>query len=436
MEILIVEDEEKLREGMKIALEKEGHRVYLAEKREEAYKILRDFDVDLIFLDYKLPGVNGLRILEEIKSYYPEIEIILMTAYGTIDMAVEALKKGAIDFIQKPFTPEELILRLNLFKQSLTFSKKKFEFGEIITQDREMLKVLEEAKKVSMTDATVLIRGESGTGKELLAHFIHKNSKRKDMPLVKVNCGILNENLLESEIFGHEKGAFTGAIKQKKGRIELAEGGTLFLDEVGDIPLPLQIKLLRVLQEGEFERVGGENTLKADVRWISATHRNLEEMVKEKSFREDLFYRINVIPLNLPPLRERKGDIMLLIQHYMEYYSREHKKEPVCFSKEAEEYLINYPWPGNIRELKNFVEWAIILYYGKKMEIEDLKQKLKGREDVGIETLKESTEKWEAKMIKEAILSCGGNISKAAKMLGTKPNTLFYKIKKYNIDVD
>lgn len=436
MEILIVEDEEKLGEAMKISLKKENHNVYNAKDRSEAMDFLKTKKIDLCFLDYKLPGANGLEILKEIKSQWPKTEIIIMTAYGTIEMAVDALKSGAIDFIQKPFTPEELVLRLNLFNRSLKFSKEKEEFEEIITEDSEMLKVMEEAKKVAPTNATVLIRGESGTGKELLAHFIHKNSLRKDMPLVKVNCGILNENLLESEIFGHEKGAFTGAIKQKKGRIEMAEGGTLFLDEVGDIPLPLQIKLLRVLQEGEFERVGGEKTMKANVRWISATHRNLEEMVKDGSFREDLFYRINVIPLKVPPLRERKGDILLLVYHYQEHFSKEHNKEPVKFSREAEEYLLNYPWPGNIRELKNFMEWATILYYGKKMELEDIMQKLKIKGENTIETLKESTEKMEAKLIKEAILSCGGNISKAAKLLGTKPNTLFYKIKKYNIDVD
>lgn len=438
MNILIVEDEEKLAQGMEISLKKEKHNVFISKNKTEAISILNKNKIELCFLDYKLPGANGMEILKEIKKFYPESEVILMTAYGTIEMAVEAMKNGAIDFIQKPFTPQDLILRVNLFYKSMDLSKEKFgqdKFQEIVTEDKKMLKVIEEAKKVSSTNATILIRGESGTGKELLAQFIHKNSERKNMPLVKVNCGILNENLLESEIFGHEKGAFTGAIKQKKGRIEVANGGSLFLDEIGDIPLPLQIKLLRVLQEGDFERVGSEKTQKADVRWISATHRNLEEMVKERSFREDLFYRINVIPLNLPPLRERKGDILLLIDYFSKFFAKEHKKEKITFSKEAMDYLLDYPWPGNIRELKNFIEWATILFFGKKLDVEDIKQKI-SRKDKNFNSLKESTEKMEAELIKEAIVSCNGSISKAAKLLGTKANTLFYKIKKYNIDVD
>ncbi len=435
MDILIIEDEENLLKAIEITLKKENNSVYISKNKSETMQILKEKKIDLCFLDYKLPDSNGMEILKEIKKLYPETEVILMTAYGTIEMAVEAMKNGAIDFIQKPFSPEDLKLRLDIFKNSKFFSKKG-KFEEIITENKEMTKILEEAKKVSSTKATVLIRGESGTGKELLAHFIHKNSERKKMPLVKVNCGILNENLLESEIFGHEKGSFTGAIKQKKGRIEMAEGGTLFLDEVGDIPLPLQIKLLRVLQEGEFERVGGEKTLKADVRWISATHRNLEEMVEKGTFREDLFYRINVIPFYLPPLRERKEDILLLIDYYSNYFSKEHKKEKINFSKEAINFLLNYPWPGNIRELKNFIEWATILYFGKELGLEEVKKKLSCKSYENFETLKESTEKMEAKIIKETILACGGNISKAAKVLGTKPNTLFYKIKKYNIDVD
>jgi len=435
MKILIVEDEENLLKAMEISLKKENNFVYTSKNKREAFSILNEKKIDLCFLDYKLPDSNGMEILKEIKMSYPETEVILMTAYGTIEMAVEAMKNGAIDFIQKPFSPQELNLRLDIFKSS-KFSLKKIKSDEIITENKLMLKILEEAKKVASTNATVLIRGESGTGKELLAQFIHKNSPRKDKPLVKVNCGILNENLLESEIFGHEKGAFTGAIKQKKGRIEIAEGGTLFLDEVGDIPLPLQIKLLRVLQEGEFERVGGEKTQKANVRWISATHRNLEEMVEEGNFREDLFYRINVIPFHLPPLRERKEDILILIDHYSKYYSKEHNKEKINLSKEAINYLLNYSWPGNIRELKNFVEWATILYYGKKIDLEVLMQKLQKKDFDTFETLKESTEKMEARIIREAILSCDGNISKAAKLLGTKTNTLYYKIKKYNIDVD
>lgn len=435
MDILIIEDEENLLKAIEITLKKEDNSVYLSKNKSEALEILKEKKIDLCFLDYKLPDSNGMEILKEIKELYPETEVILMTAYGTIEMAVEAMKNGAIDFIQKPFSPEDLKLRLDIFENSKFLSRKE-KFEEIITENKEMIKILEEAKKVSTTKATVLIRGESGTGKELLAHFIHKNSERKKMPLVKVNCGILNENLLESEIFGHEKGSFTGAIKQKKGRIEMAEGGTLFLDEVGDIPLPLQIKLLRVLQEGEFERVGGEKTLKADVRWISATHRNLEEMVEKGTFREDLFYRINVIPFHLPPLRERKEDILLLIDHYSNYFSKEHKKEKISFSKEAINYLLNYPWLGNIRELKNFIEWATILYFGKELGLEEVKKKLSCKSYENFETLKESTEKMEAKIIKDAIIACGGNISKAAKVLGTKPNTLFYKIKKYNIDVD
>lgn len=438
MEILIVEDEEKLAQGMEISLKKEKHNVFISKNKKEAISILSENKIELCFLDYKLPGANGMEILKEIKKFFPETEVILMTAYGTIEMAVEAMKNGAIDFIQKPFTPYELSLRVNLFCKSMDLSKEKFggdKFQEIVTEDKKMLKVIEEAKKVSSTNATVLIRGESGTGKELLAHYIHNNSSRKNMPLVKVNCGILNENLLESEIFGHEKGAFTGAIKQKKGRIEVASGGTLFLDEIGDIPLPLQIKLLRVLQEGDFERVGGEKTIRADVRWISATHRDLEKMVGAGSFREDLFYRINVIPLNVPPLRERKCDILLLIDYYSKQFSQEHKKEKITFSKAAIDYLLDYPWFGNVRELKNFIEWATILFYGKKLEVEDVVQKISKKSSENFETLRESTEKMEAKLIKEAIISCGGSITKAAKMLGTKINTLFYKIKKYNIDV-
>jgi len=369
--ILIVDDEESIRWTLKKALEREGYRILLARDGGEGVKLAQDPAVDLVLLDLRLPMMDGLEVLTRIKEERPELPIIIMTAYGTLPAAVQAMKRGAYDYITKPFDVEELLLQVERAFQVQALSdevvrlrenlREQFDFGGVVGQSPPMQEVFKLVGKVAASDITVLLRGESGTGKELIARAIHYHSKRFGRPFVAVNCAAIPKELLESELFGHEKGAFTGATSLKRGKFELAHGGTLFLDEIGDMDLTLQTKILRVLQEKEVERVGGEGPLAVDVRIIAASNQDLEAAVARKTFREDLFYRLNVVTIHLPPLRERREDIPLLVGHFLRQYAKEHGEEPKVFSSEALELLFKYPWPGNVRELENVVKRACVL---------------------------------------------------------------------------
>jgi two-component system NtrC family response regulator len=389
-----------------------------------------------------------MELLEEAKKIKPEVPVIMMTAYGTIEMAVEAMKKHAYDYITKPFQNEELKLTIRkalenyrLVKENRRLSEalsERFGYRNIVGKSKPMLNVYDLIGKVAQSKASVLITGPSGTGKELIAKAIHYESPRKDRPFVSVNCGALAETLLESELFGHEKGAFTGAIAMKKGRFELADGGTLFLDEIGDMSPPLQVKLLRVLQEMEFERVGGTKTIKVDVRVLSASNRNLKDDVAGGVFREDLFYRLNVIRIEVPPLRERTEDIRLLVIHFIEKYGNSRKIE---LAPQAWEALYTYPWPGNVRELEHVIERAVVLNSGGLIDLKDLPVEFtKSKGDLDVDRfippdapLQPTLEEIEEKLIRRALKHSGNIQSHAADQLGITKSLIQHKMKKYNI---
>ena len=450
--ILIVDDEKNYLVVLEALLGSEGFEIVTALNAKSAISIAEEADLDLIVTDMKMPGMTGMELLEKIKSMKPELPVIMMTAFGTIEMAVEAMRKGAYDYIQKPFENEQLKLTVKkalnnyrLIKENRLLTEalsERFKFGNIVGKSKQMKKIYDLIEKVSPSRASVLITGPSGTGKELIAKAIHYRSNRKDRPFISINCGALTETLLESELFGHEKGAFTGALAMKKGRFELADGGTLFLDEVGDMPAPLQVKLLRVLQEMEFERVGGTKTIQVDVRIISASNRNIKEDVAEGAFREDLYYRLNVIHLEVPSLKERVDDIPLLVRHFIGKYS---EKEPagVELAPEVWKTLYSYPWPGNVRELENIIERALVLNSSGTITVADLPEELTGAEtqfDVdrfipSNVTMPEALEKIEEKLLRRALAQCNNIQSHAAKNLGITKSLIQHKMKKYNITV-
>ncbi len=461
--ILVIEDNQTLREGMVHVLQKMKFQVTVADSGEGGIELAKECKPDLVICDYKLPGISGLGVLESIKSMSHECEILMITAFGTIDLAVESIKKGAFDFLAKPFSMEELQLKLekmlNQFTRNLEVKnlneevsylrgeiENKYNFGEIIGNSAAMNDIYNIVKKVAATDTTVLIYGESGTGKELVARAIHLNSSRNKKPLVKVNCGSLNENLLESELFGHEKGAFTGATKQRKGRFELADNGTIFLDEIGDISANMQSKLLRVLQEKEFERVGGEETLEVDARIVTATNRDLKLYVNEQKFREDLYYRLHIVPVQMPALRERKEDIHLLVEHFLHKIGKELGKNSCYFTEEAMQRMLDYQWPGNVRELENVVERALVLTESSKIGADFLpfaKEFIKNSKNEsdsllapGVMPLQETVEDVEKILIQRALRYAHGNKAAAARLLGLKSNTFFYKLTRYKLGSD
>ncbi len=391
--VLIVDDEKNYLIVLEALLEDEGYQVFTADNAERGLEIALNQEIDVVVTDMKMPLMDGMVFLERLHRMKPDLPIIMMTAYGTIEKAVEAMKKGAFDYICKPFENEEFkiiiqkaIEHFRLLKQNKEMTQEligRYSFHNIVGRSAVMQKVFYIIEKVAPSKSTVLITGESGTGKELIAKAIHYNSPRFDKPFVSVNCGALPETLLESELFGHEKGAFTGAIQQRKGRFELAHGGTLFLDEISEMPLHLQVKLLRVLQEMEFERVGGSQTIKVDVRVIAATNRELKTEVEAGRFRADLFYRLNVVNIHVPPLRERKEDIPLLINHFIEKYSKEMGiSEKVRIDKEALKLLMEYHWPGNVRELENVIERALLLCSGGEIRLGDLPPEI--RDNMGL----------------------------------------------------
>jgi two-component system, NtrC family, response regulator len=380
--ILIVDDEKNYLLVLEALLAEEGYQVVTADNGRSGLEIIQDHDLDAVITDMKMPGMDGMAFLDRIHLNQPDLPVIMMTAYGSVEKAVEAMRKGAFDYILKPFKNEELKLTIrkaidhyHLVCQNRRLTREletRYQFGNIIGKSASMQRIFQLIEKVAPSKATVLVTGESGTGKELIARAIHFNSPRRNQPFISVNCGALPETLLESELFGHEKGSFSGAVSQRKGRFELAHGGTLFLDEISEMSPPLQVKLLRVLQEMEFERVGGTQTIKVDVRMVAASNRTLKEEVAAGRFRADLFYRLNVVHIFLPPLRERTDDIPLLVNHFLEKYSDENGPSSISMESAALKCILEYGWPGNVRELENVIERAVILSDREQIKAKDL----------------------------------------------------------------
>jgi DNA-binding NtrC family response regulator len=448
--ILVIDDEAAQRDVLTGYLKKKGYKIFSASSGKEGVEIAGKDPVDIILSDFKMPGLSGLEVLEQVKKINPEISFVIVTAYGTVENAVKAMHLGAFDYISKPVDLDELDLMIeriiehkNLKSENRllkTQLQEKYKISSMVSQSQKMEEVINVAARVADSKANVLITGENGTGKEVLAKGIHYLSSRRDAPFVAVNVPALTETLLESELFGHEKGAFTGADKMKKGRFEIAHGGTIFLDEVGDIPQSIQVKLLRVLQEHQFERVGGNEKIEVDVRIIAATNKDLEQKIKGGSFREDLYYRLNVVSIKIPPLRERKEDILPMIESFIEKYCKENnKKEKLEISKEAADVLMKYNYPGNVRELENTIERAVVLTRGNVITLNDLPLNIKGFKEErmlaasGEVTLTEQVEALEKQLIFDALLESDGNQTKAGKLLGLTERNLRYKLKKYNI---
>lgn len=457
--VLVVEDNETLREGIVQVLTRMGHSALAAEGGRQGLARFEEARPDLVITDLKMDEVDGMQVLARVREVRPGAMVIMITAFGSIETAVEAMQAGAFDFLPKPFPPELLRAKVSralevgaeraraerlveenaILREDVTGS-----FDEAIVGDSQaMATILERVRRVAGSESTVYIHGESGTGKELVARAIHKASPRSDGPFVKVNCSALAEGLLESELFGHEKGAFTGAHKRRLGRFELAEGGTIFLDEIGDIQPATQLKLLRVLQEREFERVGGEETLKADVRVVTATHRDLREEVAKGSFREDLFYRLHIIPVELPPLRERREDVPALARHFVEKLAERTRSQARRIGEDAMALLTRYEWPGNVRELENVIEHALVFARGESIGVEDLPPALGGGTQMveGVDlsaveasSLPEVLEALERSLIVAALEKAQGVKAETARLLGIKSSALYYKLEKYGVE--
>ncbi len=453
--ILIVDDEKNYLRVLSAVLEEEGYEVLTALHGRDALEIQETSDLDLTLTDMKMPGMDGIKLLEHIKAKDPDLPVIMMTAHGTVDKAVEAMQKGAYSYILKPFDNERLIIYVKkavamfqVVKENRRLRdevKSQYRFGNFIGKSKAMREVFEMIRKVAPANASVLVEGESGTGKELVAKSIHFNSPRRDKPFIAVNCSALSENLLESELFGHERGAFTGAVAKKKGRFELADSGTLFLDEIGELSTSLQVKLLRVLQEKIFERVGGIQAISVNIRIIAATNKNLKEEMIKGRFREDLFYRLNVVRIVLPPLTQRQEDIHLLVKHFIEKYASERKSAvPVIgVDQEVGRIFYDYSWPGNVRELENLIERVMILCPNDTIRVSDLPAGFKDNVHnalhlEGIPThanLYETLATVEKAMIERALRMAGNVQAHAASILGIGKSGLNQKIKKYNLEV-
>jgi DNA-binding NtrC family response regulator len=449
--ILVIDDDHLIRTQLADSLQKRGYEVSLAADAENGLEKIKAKSFDLVILDIILPAMSGIEAIDKIKEIDPRIIIILITAYGSKNLALEAINAGAYDYFTKPFEMEEMeiVIKRALEKRGLEKElsslrkrlKKQYEFERIIGKSGAMQEVFESVNKLVDTDITVLIYGESGTGKELVAEAIHYHSRRSKMPFVKLNCVAIPEGLLESELFGHEKGAFPGAVSRKLGKFELANKGSLFLDEIGDMTLATQAKLLRVLQEREFERIGGTRPINIDARIIAATNRDLWKAVQEKKFREDLYFRLNVVLIHLPPLRERKADIPLLVEHFFNDSQARFKKELIGISREAMDLLMKYSWPGNVRELLNCIERAVVMTDGNTITLKSLPLQLRkfGREPAGEPdipaSLTERMERTEREMILDALYESDGFQSKTARKLGLSARSLWYKVKKHKIDV-
>lgn len=441
--ILIVEDEDTQRSLLGGLLKKEGYNTKEAGDGDAATKIFKEETLEIVLLDYKLPDIDGLTLLKRLREMNPEVEVIMITAFGSIENAVDALKAGASEYLTKPIDIDDLLFKIKkieekkhlihenrVLKETL---KDRFKSEAFIYSGEKMYEVASLIIRVAKTDSTCIIEGESGVGKEVVVNLIHESSERKNQPLVKVNCAAIPETLLESELFGYERGAFTGAYQRKMGKFELANKGTVFLDEIGDISPLLQSKLLRVIQEKEIERLGGLHPIKVDVRIIVATNKNLDEEVKRGTFREDLYYRLNVVNIQIPPLRERKEDIPLLIDFFLKRFNDKHKREIRGFTREARDMLIKYDYPGNVRELENIIERATVLTRGDHISKEDLPA-LSDKVEPSLEgSMNEVVETMEKRMITEALVNANWVQTRAASSLGISERMLRYKIKKYNI---
>lgn len=444
--VLIADDEKNIREGLGQALEMDGYETFLAADGEAAMKTFEEEEIDLVITDLKMPRLSGEEVLRRIVSDHPTIPVIILTGHGTIETAVKAMRDGAYDFLTKPINLDRLSL---LVKRALSARElaiqhramqaeleKRRGFSSIIGAGTEMRRIFDVVRQVAATKASVLITGESGVGKELIADAIHNLSNRKEKAFIKVHCAALSESLLESELFGHEKGAFTGAIARKRGRFELAHLGTIFLDEIGEINQSVQIKILRVLQEKKFERVGGEETLEVDVRIVSATNRDLKKEIAEGRFREDLFYRLNVVNIHIPPLRERKEDIPLMASAFLKEFAEENGKTIEGIDPKARSALYNYSWPGNVRELRNCIESAVVMCKGSVITCDDLPPGIRsGAEDNYIKvSLGTNMADAEKEIILGTLNHLRGNKSKTAEVLGIGRKTLHRKIKEYGIE--
>jgi DNA-binding NtrC family response regulator len=449
LSILIVEDGQSQREMLRDFLKEKGHEVSEAREGREAIDLLARNYVDLLLVDYKMPGMDGVELLERVKEINPEIEVVMMTAYGTVETAVRAMKAGAADYITKPIELDELLILIDRISERRTLrreneilrdalGRKGVTARDIIFKSAAMDEVINLAGRVADSRATVLIQGESGTGKELVARLIHALSPRSERPMTVVNCAALPETLLESELFGHEKGAFTGASQRRIGRFEEANLGTLFLDEIGELSQAVQVKLLRFLQEREFQRIGDNRIRQSDVRVISATNRDLTALIREGAFREDLFYRLNVVAITIPPLRERKADIAPLMDHFLKRFAAQNRRPIEGFSPEARDLLLKYDYPGNVRELENIIERAVVIARGSLISARDLPfsmgEGLAGQEErTRSMNLNESVEALEREMIREALERTRHHQTQAALSLGISERTLRYKLKKYGL---
>lgn len=448
--ILIVDDEKNYLVVLSSFLSGEGYEPITADNAQQALDIVENTDLDLVLTDMKMPSMDGIELLKRIKENSPDLPVVMMTAYGTVEKAVEAMQLGAFNFVLKPFQNETLkqIIRnavstYSVFKENrrlVEALESRYRFDNIIGKSKPMLAVFDIIQKVAHTKATVLVTGESGSGKELIAKAIHFNSLRRNKPFVAVSCAALSETLLESELFGHERGAFTGAAAMRKGRFELADRGTLFLDEIGDVPASVQVKLLRVLEEMTFERVGGTRTIAADIRLIAATNKDLRDEVEQQRFREDLYFRLNVVHITLPPLRERSEDIPLLATHFVNKYAEETNRGEMTISSEAMRFFCHHRWPGNVRQFEHAIERAVLLSEGIEIGLDDLPKDLVGFADLEIpidwedlSNLPETLDGIEKRLVQKA-LSMSNNIqARAAKLLGITPSNLQYRLKKHNL---
>jgi DNA-binding NtrC family response regulator len=445
--ILIVEDEAKMRRLLELNLEEDGLQTLPAGDAEGGLKLLRENSVDLVLTDLKLPGMNGLEFLQAVKRHNAALPVVVMTAFGSVETAVEAMKAGASDYVLKPFSLTEMrmVIHKELDVHSLREENrslrealgKRYTHPNVVARSAKMQEVMATVERVAPTNSTVLLGGESGVGKDLIARAIHEKSRRSTGPFIKINSTAIPENLLESELFGYEKGAFTGANTSKPGKFELADKGTLFLDEIGDVPPGTQVKLLRVLQEREFERLGGTKTVKVDVRLIAATNRDLREALEEGTFREDLYYRLNVVPIDIAPLRQRKEDIPELVNLFISRFAGDSGKPVEGITPEAMQILVNYHWPGNVRELQNIIERACALAKGTVLKVDDIHLDMRPARAVNGAShfLPEgmTLEQWEDEMIRESLRRANGNKSQAARLLGLSRNALRYRLSKIGI---
>ena len=450
--ILIVDDEFNMRVVLEALLKKEGYEVSTASDGVEALKILAEEEVSVVVTDLKMPKLDGMGLLDRIMENYPSIPVIMITAHGTVSNAVDALKKGAFDYITKPFEQADLkhviakaVKTSALSEEEILPGTRDSDWYGIVGDSEGIVKVREAIQTVAPTQTTVLITGETGTGKELVARAVHKSSLRKDHPFIKINCAAIPEHLMESELFGYEKGAFTGAVFKKPGRFELAHKGTLFLDEIGELPKAMQVKLLQVIQDQEFERVGGLRTIKVDVRLVAATNQNLVQQVKDGQFREDLFYRLNVFPIHIPPLRDRQGDILTLVQHFVEKFNQKLSRSVHQLAPEAQALFLDYPWPGNVREIENLMERLILIAKGDTIYLEDIPEEFRAPEEKLLSSrgngdgksfkdiIREHTEEVEKEMIQRVLEECEGNVTRAAHQLGVSRKGLQLKMIKYNL---